>query len=186
MRTTSGTAVLGLIGTILGSGVANPVDLAPGSTLSVNTANDIPGQNGLFSVVLSGSISDSGNLTTTGTGNVILSGNNTFSGTTTAQNGTLTLANSNALQNSTLQAPGGTVVFNVAVTSHTFVLGGLSGVTTLTLQDNALTPNLIALVVGNNNSNQTFSVRLYGGSSVTKVGAGMWTVNSSQASTGPL
>lgn len=59
------------------------------------------------SLLVSGTVSGSGNLTKVGDGGLILSGSNTYSGTTTLSNGTLTAAHSHALgTGALLQASG--------------------------------------------------------------------------------
>ena len=65
-----------------------------------------------------------------GANNLTLDQANTFTGTTTVTEGTLTLANANALQDSPLDISGGTVILS-SLTNLT--LGGLSGTGTLDL-----------------------------------------------------
>ena len=81
------------------------------------------------------------------------------------------LAHSQAIQNSTLINPEG-IVFDSSVASHAFTFGGLSGAGNLALQDNAGSPNAVALTVGNNNVSTTHSGILSGGGSFTKIGTG--------------
>ncbi len=85
-----------------------------------------------------GIISGPGSLMKSGTGTLVLQGSNTLSGVTTVSNGTLTLANSSALQKSTLVAPtAGTLIFDSSVASHVFNVGALSGSGNLALQNNS-------------------------------------------------
>ena len=66
-----------------GSGVSNPIELAPSARLVVNTQ--------AFNLLLSGPITNSGSLVKIGTGTLTLSSvGNTYSGTTTINGGTLT------------------------------------------------------------------------------------------------
>jgi len=138
-------------------------------TLAATTAVGAGGI-GIFSGVISGS--NTANLivgvgaTTSGT--IILQNANTFSGNTTVPDGMLILSNSAALQNSTLATAG--IVFDPAVASHAFILGGLSGSGNLALTDTASNP--VALSVGNNNSNTTYSGVLSGIGSLVKTGSG--------------
>jgi autotransporter-associated beta strand protein len=66
----------------------------------------------------------------------------------------------------------GGVVFDASVASHAFTLGGLSGSGNLLLEDNATTPNKVALSVGNDNASTTYSGTLSGAGSLVKVGTG--------------
>ena len=119
--------------------------------------------------------STGGGLTKTGAGTLTLTAVSTYSGNTTANGGTLKLANSLAIQNSTLSVGAGAVVFDSSVGTHAFVAGALSGSGSLVLQDNAATPNPVALTVGGNNESTTFSGALSGSGSLTKSGAGILT-----------
>ena len=105
-------------------------------------------------------------------GTIILSGANTHTGNTTLQSGTLTLANSLALQNSTFTYSGGSLGFG-SLTSATF--GGLAGSQGLALA-NASSAN-VALTVGGNNANTSYSGVLSGGGSLVKTGSGSLTLS---------
>jgi len=106
-------------------------------------------------------------------GIVILPFANTNSGATEVNNGSLVLMHSNALQNSTLSLAGGTVVFDSSVVPHEFFVGNLAGSGSLSLQDNAGTPNPVALTAGGNNvSTSLYSGVLSGSGNLIKVGGG--------------
>ena len=90
------------------------------------------------------------------------------------------LANSAALQDSTL-IPGG-VAFSSAVTSHAFILGGLSGAANLALTDQA--GNSVALTIGNNNVSNAYSGVLSGGGSLIMSGSGTTTLSGNDTYTG--
>ena len=127
------------------------------------------------STAFSGTIQDGVggvSLIVSGNGTAVLAGINTFSGTTRVTGGALNLSNSNALQNSTLVPAGGNVVFDQSVSSHAFTVGGLSGSGSLALQDNAVSPNPVALTIGGNNSSTTYSGSLSGAGSLIKTGTG--------------
>ncbi len=114
-----------------------------------------------------------------------LAGNNTFSGTTNVIGaGTLILASTNALQNSTLNMTvAGSVVFNLGVTN--FTLGGLSGNANLVLEDNGNAP--INVSIGNNGTNTLYTGVLSDngvGSTLIKVGAGTLTLTNVPTYTG--
>ncbi len=109
----------------------------------------------------------------TGMGIVTLDQANTFVGPTAVTSGKLDLANSLALQNSTLTTAG--ITFDSAVGSHAFTLGGLSGSGNINLADTGL--NNVALSVGNNNASTTYSGTLSGGGSLTKIGTGTLTLS---------
>lgn len=141
-------------------------------------------------------------ITYTGSGTLTLGGANTHTGITTlgaaGTTGTLVLKNSLALQNSTFNRPGTpggnnltTVVFDSSVVSHAFTFGGLSGgnstagqISTLTLTDNA--SNAVALTIGNNNANVTYSGIIAGTGSVIKVGTGTQTLAGANSFSGGL
>lgn len=151
--------------------------------------------------VYSGVIAGTGNLTAIGTaaslgstftamGTTQLTGVNTFSGITRIGSGTLAIGangggtNSLALQNSTVDlnaADSGSLVFGTTqasasslfpvastITSATF--GGLQGSRNLELANYA--GGAVALSVGNNNANTTYSGVLSGLGSLTKIGNG--------------
>ena len=149
----------------------------PGSTLGIDTTS---AAGGVFTYA--GSIGGSIGLTKLGSGTLSLAGANTFSGPTTVSAGTLDLSNPSALQNSTL-ATGG-IAFDSSVAGHAFTLGGLKGAGNITLQDNAATPNPVALTVGGNNANTTYSGVLTGPGSLVKSGNGVLTVANSNTYSG--
>jgi autotransporter-associated beta strand protein len=113
-------------------------------------------------------IAGSVGLTKLGSGTLVLGAANTFTGLTQITGGTLQLAHSNALQNSTLDYNnyGGVLSFG-SLTSATF--GGLQGAQSLSLTS---TGGNVALTVGSNNASTTYSGQLSGGGSLAKVGAG--------------
>lgn len=132
-----------------------------GAAVTLTLGNNNSTQN--YSAILSGS----GSLIKAGNGTLTLSGANTFTGTTTPNAGTLTLANSLALQNSTLNTSTGTLSFG-ALTAAT--LGGLGGAGPLALTN--ASSGAVALTVGNNNTSSTYSGSLDGSGSLTKTGSG--------------
>ena len=126
-------------------------------------------------------ISGTGALTQAGSGTIILSGANTFSGDTTITAGILQLNNSLALQNSTLNHTGSATSFSFGtLTSATF--GGLKGTQALLLTNTAA--GNVALTLGNNGLNNTYSGVLSGGGSITKVGIGMQILSGANSYTG--
>lgn len=145
-----------------------------------------------LSTVFSGSIQDvggqfsgtGGSITKIGTGTLTLSGVNTYTGGTSVSAGVLNLSNSLALQKSTVTSGGTGIVFDSSVATHAFTFGGLTGSTNLTLQDNAATPNAVALTVGNNNQSGTYSGTLMASGSLTKIGSGTLTLSGTNTYTG--
>ena len=114
-------------------------------------------------------IGGTGGLTQAGSGTLTLNAANTFSGTTRAAAGTLLLANSLALQNSTLDLNGadtGAVVFDSSLSAAT--VGALAGSRNLALENGASAA--LALTVGN--ATGTYSGALSGSGSLTKAGTG--------------
>jgi autotransporter-associated beta strand protein len=117
-----------------------------------------------------GSISGATGLVKSGTDNLTLAGENTFTGPTSVNNGTLTVASGEALQESTLNYnnQGGTLLFG-PLTSSTF--GGLAGGQALSLTNTSGTG--VALAIGYDGQNSTYSGGLSGsGGSLTKIGTG--------------
>ena len=159
----------------MGTGAVVLSNAASAVTVTV-TANTLT----IGGVIANGSVGDA--ITKAGNGTLKFGGANTYTGDTTVSAGTLNLANTNALQNSTLAS--GAVVFDSAVASHAFIFGGLKGGTNLVLQDNAGAPNAVALSVGKNNQSTTYSGSLSGAGSVTKIGTGTLILSAAQSYTG--
>ncbi len=162
---------------VLGAGVlgggnyAGNISIAGSSAMVMNTSG-----NQTFSGVLSGS----GSLTQAGPGALTASNANTYSGGTTLSGGTLDLANQNAAGNGTVTMAGGSLVF-AASAGGAFSLGGLSAVSSgpgydIALQDNASSPNPVAVTVGGDNANTTYAGNLSGSGSLTKNGSGLLTL----------
>ena len=169
-----------------------------GGTLEIGSTNaaaldyssrfaGLAGQN--FNINIAGTLSETfasaidsygGNLNKSGTGTLTLSGINEFSGNTTVTAGTLDLKNAQALQYSTLTTAG--ITFDSAVTSDSFEFGGLSGSGNIALQNTASTA--VALSVGTNNSNTSYSGALSAGGSLTKVGTGTLNLTGTNSYTG--
>ncbi len=122
------------------------------------------------SMTVASVVSSTGGLTKLGTGTLTLSNANTYTGDTSVSAGTLNLSNSLALGGSSLATAG--IVFDQSATSHAFTFGGLKGSGNIALQDNAPTPNAVALTVGVNNQSNTFSGSLSGPGSLIKSGTG--------------
>ena len=114
-----------------------------------------------------------------GGGSLTLGGANTFSGTTSIDTGcgggSITIANPNALQNSTLAGDLSGFQFGIMLTSA--VVGGLSGSGSLAIDG-------VDLSVGNNNQATEFAGNISGWGSVTKIGSGALTVTGASTYTG--
>ena len=184
-----GVANNGSVGAIADNAVltfANPNAQTYSGAISGSGLSTIAGPGAL---TLSGTISGSGALSKTGTGLLTLSGNNTFSGATTLTAGTLDLASQNAVKNSTVaMSGGGTLVFDSSA-GGAFTLGGLSAPSAgpgydIALQDNAGSPNPVAVTVGGNNASTTYAGDLSGSGSLTKSGTGMLTLSGTNSYSG--
>ena len=163
-----GTGSIGQDGVISGSG---------GVFNNATLAFDLYG-----SQTYAGAISGSGSLSKTGSGILTLGGTSSILGSTTISGGTLDLANSGALQLSTLVAPtSGALVFDRSVTGSAFILGGLSGSGSLVLRNNATSPAAVALTVGGNNTSTIYTGSLSGTGSLAKKGAGTLTLTGSNS-----
>ena len=106
---------------------------------------------------------------------------NTFSGNTLIVGGTLALGSSLSLQNSTLDTSGSGALSFGSLKAATF--GGLTGPGTLSLSNTASAA--VALSVGNNNANSSFSGTLSGSGSLSKIGSGVLALSGSNTYFGP-
>jgi fibronectin-binding autotransporter adhesin len=131
-------------------------------------------------ITLSGGISRSSSLTKQGAATLILSGSNSYTGATTISNGALVLGNTNALSGSTLSySNAGTVSFGSLTGAN---LGGLQGSNNLALTN--ASGGAVALNVGGNSSNTTYSGILSGGGSLAKAGTGTMILSGSNSFSG--
>jgi len=133
------------------------------------------------SSALTNIISGNGTLTKSGVGNFTLFKANTFTGNTTISAGTLTIGNSQALQNSTLNynIGNGNLSFGIQTAAS---FGGLSGNKNINLATTFFNP--VALTVGGNNLDATYSGNLTGNGSLTKIGTGSLTLTGTSNFTG--
>ena len=153
-------------------------------TLNNSTADDLP-----TTATLGGAGTNENNLRLVkkNVNTLTVSGANTFTGSTTVEGGTLLLSNQNAIQNSTLTLSGGTANFSSTVGGNAFTVGGLAGASNLVLQNNAASPAAIALSVGGNNENVSYSGVLSGAGSLIKNGDATQTLsNTSNSFTGAV
>lgn len=111
-----------------------------------------------------------------------LAGANTHTGNTAVTGGSLVLAHSLALQNTTLTTGGTGLIFDSSVASHSFSIGGLGASTDLALQDNA--GNAVTLNLGGNNTAQTYNAVLSGSGGLTKTGTALLTLGGTNTYTG--
>ena len=158
------------------------------SGLTASTEKLVVGTNG-GSSTFAGLITDSGNaagnanggrleLDKVGTGTFTLAGANTYKGNTYVTAGSIVLANSLAVQNSSVNLVGGSIAFDSSVATHAFTLASLVGssTTNVVLQDNASpTPNPVTLALGG--SSATYAGFFTGPGGINKVGAGTLTIN---------
>jgi autotransporter-associated beta strand protein len=166
------------------TGTSGSVVLAypTGTTLTIGGGNATTSFGGVISDASATTSTAVGNLTMTGSGNLTLNGANTFTGQTViGGTSTLTLGNSLALQDSTLNynGQGGNISFGT-LTSAT--IGALNGSQGLSLVNNAAAA--VTLTVGNNNTSATYSGVLTGSGSLTKAGSGELVLSGSNTYTG--
>ncbi len=157
---------------------------SPSFQTSVPITFSTAGSNGVFdtngnALSLYGALSGPGGLIVAGSGTLTLGVSNSYTGTTLISNGTLTLADSNSLSGSTFDTSGtGALSFQGGIGG--FAFGGLQGSGSLLLTDASFTD--VALTVGGNNSDTTFSGSLSDSNSsgsLTKVGTGTLTLSGS-------
>ncbi len=156
------------------SGTLGTGNVANSGALVMNRSDD---------VTLVNVISGTGTFNHAGAGTLTLNSANTFTGNTSVTgSGVLRLANSLALQNSTLASSA--VEFDQSVASNAFTLGGLSGGGAIVLENNAGTPVAVALSVGNNGQSTEFSGNLSGAGSLVKIGSGTLTLSGTNSYVG--
>ena len=149
-QTNGGTGALTLAGTL---------DLgAVSRSLTVNSAT-----------LLSGALTNTAGFFKNGAGSLILSGVNTYTGATYINAGQLVVANTLALQNTTVTFSNlvGALTFSNVTTAS---IGGLAGNGNLALTNGA--GSAVALVLGGNNSDSSFSGSLRAAGSLSKAGSG--------------
>ena len=119
-------------------------------------------------------VGGTGNLTQLGPGTLVLTGSNTSSGVTTVSAGTLALANTLALQQSTFDCgSSGTAKLSFG-TLAAATFGGLQGTNNFSLLNASSVA--VAFSVGNNGANTTYNGILGGAGSLTKIGGGTLTL----------
>jgi autotransporter-associated beta strand protein len=127
-----------------------------------------------------GVISGAYGITKAGAGALSLGGADSYSGTTSVNAGAVQLANSNALQNSTVSVGvNGGLVFASGISN--FTIGGLSGSGNEVLSDTASSP--VVLSVGNNGSTNLYSGILSGAGGL-KILTGTQTLSGANTFTG--
>jgi len=150
-------------------------DVTPSSLVFNNSSNH-------FTITGSNGIAGATTLVMDGSGTVTLGTSNTFTGATSVNAGTLEIANSTALQNSTVSlGASGTLTFS-GITSASF--GGLAGAGNLVLANDSAAA--VALTVGGNNAVTTFSGDLSGSGSLTKSGTGTLTLSGNNSHAGGI
>ena len=174
---TGGTMVRG--GTLqFGDGTANgnvPVagDILDDTALVFNYLNN---------QTYGGVISGWGSVTQLGSGALMLTSANTYSGDTRITNGTLVLDDPLALQDTTLDMNGADAGILSFGTLSSAIFGGLAGSRDMTLENTS--SDAVALTVGSNNTDTTYSGALTGAGSLTKTGSGMLTLSGELTYTG--
>ena len=156
---------------------ANGGGFAPGSALGIDTST--------AGFSYTNSIAGNMGLTKLGPNTLTLTAANAFAGPTTVSGGTLDIANSSALQGSSLIAPSaGTVSFDASVSPANFTFGGLTGSGNINLRNTAAVA--VALTIGGNNGNTTYSGALSGPGSLAKAGIGTVTLTGASAFSGGI
>ena len=163
-----------------GVSLANTFTSLTGGTLSNGTITNNGSNYGLQSGIVSAVLAGTNGFNKTTAGIVSLNAANTYTGTTTVNDGTLSIGNVNALQNSTLDT--GTsgsqaVAFSVAG-ANTYNIAAIQGGDTLDFGNNTIS-------IGANNAATSFTGSLAGsGGSLTKVGSGALILSGNNTYTG--
>lgn len=158
-----------------------------GTSGVITSTGNVDAQNGTINAILGGSAGL--NKTTSGTVTLLVA--NTYTGNTNVTGGNLTLANPLAVQNSTVSV--GSTLLNTGVLSYGTLrfaagntapsVGGLTGFSGISLVD-ATGTNAVALNVGGNGQNTTYSGAMSGLGGLVKQGAGTLTLAGTQAYSG--
>jgi fibronectin-binding autotransporter adhesin len=124
-------------------------------------------------------IDGGGSVTKVGAGTQNWAASNTYTGNTTVLEGTLSLSNTNALMNSTLDTgpSGAQQVTFVRAGANTYNIGGLAGADALAIGANSLR-------VGSNNQSTTYTGDMSGTGGLSKIGTGTLTLSGSNTYTG--
>ncbi len=158
---------------------SSPITLASTRTITLGAAGGT--FNSEEDITVAGVIGGTGTLTKANTSQLILNNANTFTGGTTISDGAIRIANSLALQNSTVTVSvSNGLGFSPAASSAT--LGGLAGTQAFALTTTGSGP--VALSVGNNNTSSTYSGVMSGTGSLTKIGNGTLTLSGANTYTG--
>ena len=128
---------------------------------------------------LTGVLSGAGTNLAGSTGTLTLNNANTFTGLTAINGGQLAVGNVNAVQNSTVSNTTANNGIAFTVTSANF--GGLAGTGNFALTNGAIG---VALSVGANNANTTYSGGLSGNGSLAKTGTGTLILSGADSYTG--
>lgn len=139
--------------------------------------------------VINGAISGDASVTRSNndSGLWVFNGVNTYTGLTMISNGAIRLGNANAIQNSVvrlnsaangLQFAAGIGNFNIVALESTAATG------TFTLEDVAFQP--VNLTLGSSGTNTTYAGTINGAGSLTKVGAGIFTLSNANTFTGGI
>ena len=187
--TLSGTATITSGGILMSSAASTAANVITGGKLKGAAGQDLvviqADATAGSSLTINSEIADNTTataLTKGGAGLLILGGTNTFSGDTFINNGTVRLTNSQALQNSSLNLGSsqlGILDFG-ALTSAT--LGGLKGSRNLALTNGSAAA--VALTVGNNNLDSTYTGALSGSGNLIKSGSGKLIFSGNNSYTG--
>jgi autotransporter-associated beta strand protein len=181
---TSGTNTVAIIVANQGSGTTT---IGNGSSsayvgyaggLTLNRSVTLQGASSGATRFITTGISGPGGITIVGPKTVTFFAANTYTGDTRLSSGTLLIGDGNALQNSTLDlnsADLGTAGWGAGVTSLT--LGGLKGT-------RDWNQDTVSVAIGNNSQDTTYSGRLGGTMSLSKIGGGKLTLSGASGYSG--
>lgn len=185
MNNGTGSGTFNFNGGTLTAGIATNAFMTGLTAANVKAGGAIIDDGGFAITIAQALLASGGGLTKKGIGTLTLSGANTFGGITRITAGSLSLTNSIALQNTTVDLNGadtGLLTFVSPVTAAT--LGGLTGSRNLLLANSAVAA--VALSIGNNNGSTNYTGILSGAGSLTKIGTGTATLGGVNTFTGDV
>jgi autotransporter-associated beta strand protein len=167
-------------GMIIDNSGAGPLTFLRDILIGVN-GNKALNVQGSQNLILMGQITNNASsvisISKLGTADLYLGGSNNLTGNTTINAGTITLGNTNALMNSTINvgiSQATNMLFCGTCNLTNVIVGGIRGTNNLILTN--LIGNAVTFQVGNNNTTNTYAGKISGAGNFVKLGTGTLTL----------